>query len=245
MTAAAKPRVFRPRLIPTLIALPFFLTLIGLGSWQLERREWKLGLIADMEARLAMPPAPLSELLPLGPAAAYRPVMAVGVYRHDKEMPLLARTYHGQNGVQIVTPLLLTEAPKGVDSVLVNRGWVPEDKRDPKSRPESLTTGEVTVTGILRWPSAPGLFTPDNDPARNQWYWTDIQAMAAAVGFDTTAPVIIDIGPNKANPKALPIGGQTIIDLPNDHLQYAITWYALAVVLLGTYILSQRRSPDA
>ncbi|HEY4136069.1 MAG TPA: SURF1 family protein [Alphaproteobacteria bacterium] len=244
-TASSSKRVFRPRLIPTLVMLPFLVTLLGLGTWQLERRVWKLGLIADMEERLAMPPAPLSELLPLGPAAAYRPVFAVGVYAHGNEMPLMARTYRGKNGEQIVTPLLLTERGAGVDSVLVNRGWVPEAKSDPKTRPESQPGGETVATGILRWPSTPGTFTPDNDPARNQWYWTDVHAMAEAADLSRPAPVVIDVGPNKADPKALPIGGQTIIDLPNDHLQYAITWFALAAVLLATYILSQRRPLDA
>lgn len=245
---------FRPRLVPTLIALPMILALLGLGTWQMERRSWKEGLIADMQARLALPPAALSELLPLGPAANYRPVYAVGVYRHDREMQLLARTYNGENGVQIVTPLQLTEeratedmasgVRSALDSVLVNRGWVPLDKRDPKSR-ESGTMGEVVVTGILRWPSAPGLFTPKNNPERGEWYWTDIPAMADAADIVHTAPAIIELGRDKAEPDRLPIGGQTIIDLPNNHLQYAITWYALAAALLATYILSQRRSPDA
>ena len=245
---------FRPRLVPTLIALPMILVLLALGSWQMERRHWKEGLLADMQARLALPPAALSELLPLGLAANYRPVYAVGVYRHDREMQLLARTYQGENGVQIVTPLQLTEeratedmasgVRSALDSVLVNRGWVPLDKRDPKNR-ESGAMGEVVVTGILRWPSEPGLFTPKNDPARGQWYWPEVPAMALAADIVQTSPAIIELGRDTAEPNRLPFGGQTIIDLPNNHLQYAITWYALAAALLATYILSQRRSPDA
>jgi len=250
MTAA-----FRPRLIPTLIALPLFLTLLGLGTWQMERRGWKESLLADMQARLALPPAALADLLPLGPASNYRPVYAVGVYRHDREMQLLARTHDSQNGVQVITPLQLTEeryaedAASGVrlavENVLVNRGWVPLAARDPKTRPESVLQGEVVVTGILRWPAAPGLFTPKNDPAGGSWYWTEVPAMAQAADLAPMAPAVIELGRNAAAPDALPIGGQTLIDLPNNHLQYALTWYALAAALLATYILSQRRSPDA
>lgn len=251
MTATARKH-FRPRLGATLIALPMILALLGLGTWQMERRSWKEGLIADMQARLALPPAALAELLPLGPAANYRPVYAVGVYRHDREMQLLARTYKGENGVQIVTPLQLTEeratedkqsgVRSALDSVLVNRGWVPLDKRDPKSR-ESGVMGEVIVTGILRWPPEPGLFTPKNNPEKGEWYWPEVPAMAQAADLAHTAQAVIELGLNRADPSSLPIGGQTIIELPNNHLQYAITWYALAAALLATYILSQRRPP--
>lgn len=246
---------FRPRLIPTLIALPLLLTLLGLGSWQLERRSWKEGLLADMQARLALPPAALADLLPLGPAGNYRPVYAVGVYRHDREMQLLARTHESQIGVQVITPLQLTESRaaedvasgvrSALDAVLVNRGWVPLDKREPKTRPESALQGEVVVTGVLRWPAAPGLFTPKNDPLRGDWYWPEIPAMAQAADLAPMAPAVIELGRNAAEPATLPIGGQTIVDLPNNHLHYALTWYALAAALLGTYILSQRRSTDA
>jgi surfeit locus 1 family protein len=254
MTAA---KSFRPRLIPTLIALPLFLTLLGLGSWQLERRSWKEGLLADMQARLALPPAALADLLPLGPAGNYRPVYAVGVYRHDREMQLLARTHGGENGVQVITPLQLTETRaaedvasgvrSALDAVLVNRGWVPLAARDPKSRPESLIQGEMVVTGILRWPAAPGLFTPKNDPARGDWYWPEVPAMAQAADLAAMAPAVIELGRASGDltNATLPIGGQTLIDLPNNHLHYALTWYALAAALLGTYILSQRRASAA
>jgi surfeit locus 1 family protein len=255
MTAAAPRRRFRPRLVPTLVALPLFLALLGLGTWQMERREWKLALIADMQARLAMPPAPLTELLALGPAANYRPVYAVGVYRHDREMLLEARTYHGQLGMQVVTPLELTEARSredagggaraAIDSVLVNRGWIPADRRDPGTRAAGQAAGEVAVTGILRWPQRPSYFTPDNHPDRGQWYWADVQAMARAADLAHPAPAVIEAGRDAAAPDRLPVGGQTIVDVPNNHLQYAITWYALAAVLLATYIMSQRRVPGA
>jgi len=251
MSLSAKQ--FSPRLIPTLIALPLLLTLLGLGTWQMERRAWKTGLLADMEARLAMPPAALADLLPLGPAANYRPVYAIGIYRHDREMLLQARTHEGRIGAQVVTPLQLIETRSAedvargarvtVENVLVNRGWVPLEARDPKSRPDSLLHGEIVVTGLLRWPSAPGWFTPKNDPASRTWYWPEAPAMAEAADLGPMAPALIELGRNQAAPDALPIGGQTIISLPNNHLHYALTWYALAAALLATYILSQLRPP--
>ena len=252
---------FKPRLIPTLIAAPLFLTLLGLGTWQMERRDWKTALIADMEARLALPPASLAELLPLGPAANYRPVYAVGIYRHDLEMHIQARTHEGRTGVQVVTPLQLTEersaedtasgVRQAIENVLVNRGWVPLKARNPALRGDGQISGEIVVTGLLRWPAAPGWFTPKNNPikpggggrenGRGEWYWTEVPAMAEASGLAPMAPAVIEIGSNRTEPDALPIGGQTIVSLPNNHLQYAITWYALAAALLATYILSQRR----
>lgn len=246
---------FRPSLKATLIALPLLLTLLGLGTWQVERLHWKTALIADMRSRLAMPPEALIDLLPLGPAANYRPVYVVGVYRHDHEMQLQARTYDGQIGVQLVTPVQLIESrsredagsgvPSRVDAVLVNRGWVPLDRRDPRARLDSWTMGEVVLTGILRWPTEPGRFTPENRPDKGEWYWLDLPAMAAQSDLPRVAPAYIELGRSSSDPDRLPVGGQTIVELPNNHLQYAITWYALAAVLLATYILSQRRPPDA
>lgn len=246
---------FKPRLIPTLIALPLFLTLLGLGTWQMERRDWKTALLADIEARLAMPPAPLVDLLPLGPAANYRPVYVVGVYWHDREMLVQARTHESQVGAQVVTPFQLIETRSAEDAasgakvraeaVLVNRGWVPLEARDPKTRPDSQPAGEMVVTGLLRWPAAPGWFTPANDPLKGEWYWMEVPAMAEASELGDVAPAYIELGRAAGAPDALPIGGQTIVSLPNNHLQYALTWYALAAALLATYILSQRRRSGA
>jgi surfeit locus 1 family protein len=228
----------RRRLWATLIALPMLAVLIGLGAWQLERREWKLALIAELETQLAAPPAPLPAVIDNPVAWNYRRVTARGRFDHAAELHVPARTYQSQAGWHVVTPLLRADGA----AVLVDRGWVTDAAIDPASRPESLVAGEVEIGGILRVPTPPGWLIPDNRPEANQWYWLDLPAMAAAAGIDgPVLPLVLEaeLGP----PGALPIGGQTRVELPNDHLQYALTWFSLAAVLAVIFILSVRRRP--
>ena len=219
-------------------ALAGFAILIVLGTWQMERRVWKTDLIATMDARLAMPPIPITDFLAGNATEDYRPVSASGTFLHDHEMYLAARGYQGQLGYHVVTPLSLDD---GRTTVLVDRGWVPVDRQAPSSRASGQVPGPVSVTGIARQPPKPGLFTPDNRPDQNLWYWADLPAMAAHAGLSQVAPLLIEAGP-AGNPGGLPIGGQTYINLPNNHLQYAITWYSLAVVLAVIYLVSRRRA---
>ncbi|MGI9498732.1 MAG: SURF1 family protein, partial [Geminicoccaceae bacterium] len=124
---------------------------------------------------------------------------------------------------------------------LVDRGWVPADKVHPASRPEGQLEGEVTISGIARYRAAdrPGAFTPDNDSAAGRWYHYDLDAMAGALGI-ALSPVVIEAD-GTANPGGLPIGGGTLVALPNNHLHYAITWYGLAAGLIGVYIVFRRQ----
>jgi surfeit locus 1 family protein len=127
--------------------------------------------------------------------------------------------------------------------VLVNRGFVPLDKKDASTRRDSEVEGETSVTGLIRFPQAHAWFIPPDDPARNIWFSRDPAVIAKAYGLERVAPVIVDAD-RAADKAALPRGGQTRIALPNDHLQYALTWFGLAVVLLcvfTTYAMRRRR----
>ena len=219
------------------VVLMAFAVLIALGTWQMERRAWKAELIATMEQRLALAPLAVETVLASREAVDFRPLRASGSFRHDREFYLAARSYQGKLGYHVVTPLVLND---GRTTVMVDRGWVPVDRRDPASRPLGQIAGAVSVTGIARLPPRPGVFTPDNRPEQNQWYWIDITAMAQLAGAAQVAPFVIDAAADNS-PGGLPIGGQTRITLSNDHLQYAITWYALAVVLAVIYLVSLRR----
>ena len=229
-----------------LIVFAAFATLIGLGTWQIERRAWKLDVIATMETRLAQPPRPLSELI----ASAggdwgtldYRPARVTGRFAHDREMYLAARSYQGRIGYHVVTPLI-TDFGGGASAVLVDRGWVSHETQSPASRPAGQVPGEVTIAGILRRPSPAALFTPDNQPDRNHWYWVDIAAMARHAGL-VAPPILLEAGPAE-NPGGLPIGGLTRVTLTNNHLSYALTWYGLAAALAVIYLVSRRRAAGA
>ena len=233
---------FRPGLGATVIALPAFVALLGLGTWQLARFQWKTELIAFRESQLAAPATPLqADILYAGDALAaleYRRVTVTGVFLHDREI-YLAATRRGKVGFQVITPLRRDSGP----SVLVNRGWVPTEARDPARRPDSQREGVVAVEGVVRGSSRRGWFTPDNDPAKNYWFWLDLPAMAAFAGIDAP-PVIVVAGP-AADPGSLPIGKEMRVNLRNDHLQYAIIWYSLAVALAVIFVLSQRSRPSA
>jgi surfeit locus 1 family protein len=111
---------------------------------------------------------------------------------------------------------------------------VPTDLRDPARRPESQPQGEVTITGLVRAPEVRNSFTPDDDPARNQWFARDPQAIAAAHGLERVAPFLIDADASP-NPGGWPRGGQTPLTLPNNHLQYAVTWFGIALTLIGVF----------
>lgn len=220
------------------IVLSAMAVLVALGTWQVERRAWKADLIATMDARLAMAPLPIEDLLARNEPMDFRPVRASGRFQHDRELYLAARSYQSQLGYHVVTPLVLGN---GHTTVLVDRGWVPADHRDPATRTMGQLPGVVSVVGIARQPAQPGAFTPDNRPDQNLWYWVDLPAMGAHAGAPLVAPILIEAGPG-SNPGGLPIGGQTRVNLSNDHLQYAITWYALAVALAVIYLVSRRRN---
>jgi surfeit locus 1 family protein len=232
MSASAPALRFRPRLWPSVATLAALAVLLGLGSWQVQRLHWKEGLIAERAAQLAAPPAPLPVTAADWRAWDFRKVSVRGTFRHDLEQRFGAFTVHDQFGQHILTPLVRADGP----AILVDRGFVPADRAAVETRRQGEVAGPVQITGIARYRGAdrPGLFTPANQPHDRIWYWYDMQALARTVGLQLL-PVVVEADATP-NPGGLPIGGQTMIDLPNNHLQYAITWYGLAAALVAVYI---------
>ena len=217
--------------IAVLIALAI---LISLGTWQVERLYWKEGLLADIAARRNAAPvqlADIEQMLSSGTDIEYRPVTVTGRYVNNKERHFLA-TWRGEAGFYVYTPLELADGRY----LFVNRGFVPYENKEPEMRMQGQLTGQQSVTGLARnrLPGKPSWVVPDNDIAKNIFYWKDIDAMASSDGFDASkvVPFFIDAD-STPNPKGFPIGGVTEIDLPNNHLEYAFTWYGLAAVLVG------------
>ncbi|MFN3719579.1 MAG: SURF1 family protein [Rhizobium rhizophilum] len=219
--------------------------LISLGTWQVNRLHWKEALLADIQQRSTAAPVDIPELerlLTSGEAVDYRHATATGRYLNDKERHFLA-TFQSQSGFYLYTPLELADGRY----LLVNRGFVPYDRKDPATRSESLVEGEQTVTGLARaeLTEKPSSLVPDNDETANIFYWKDRARMAASVDLpaDRVLPFFLDAD---ATPVAggLPKGGVTQIDLPNNHLQYVITWYGLAFALVAVVLagLIRRKS---
>ena len=226
---------FRPLLGPSLWFLPGFALLIGLGVWQIQRLHEKEALIASVEAGLHAPPVALSDVLRHGAEREeWRPVRVSGHFLYDKELYLFSRGPMGAVGVDVITPLVQSSG----DAVLVDRGFVPEALRNPSTRAEGQVGGDVSVTGILRLSQKPGLFTPAPNLNTRLWFVKDVPSMESATGLDVP-PVVIEADATQ-NPGGWPLGGQTRVDFPNDHLQYAITWFGLALALLAVYLLYHR-----
>lgn len=203
--------------------------LAGLGVWQVERRVWKHDLVAAVEARLDAAPvaAPGPDAWPQIDAKddAYRRVTATGIFRHDRETLVQAVTERGA-GLWVLTPL---ETPRF--TLLVNRGFVPANRREPSTRAAGNVAGSVRVTGLLRVSEPGGAFLRDNDPAANRWFSRDVAAIAKARGLGKVAPYFVDADA-APNPGGYPIGGLTIVHFRDHHLVYALTWFALSALSL-------------
>jgi surfeit locus 1 family protein len=240
---------------PTLAALAGLAVLIGLGTWQLQRLRWKEGLIAKIAARvhadpIVLFPSPVkSKDRVLGEIVVrldaeqfrdqyeYKHVLVRGQFHHDKERYLYAPSPEQGLGWHVYTPLELEAG--GV--VWINRGWVPDAKKAPEARPEGQVAGPTEVRGLVRFPAGKRLFTPENDVRHNLWYWPDVDAMTASAfpaGVQTagSVPLVIEADARPAPPGGLPRGGVTRLELPNRHLEYALTWYGLGATLVGVYL---------
>ncbi|HZJ13032.1 MAG TPA: SURF1 family protein, partial [Methyloceanibacter sp.] len=214
--------------------------LVGLGLWQLQRLHWKQGLLAQIEARTKGPPITLKDAVALareGRDPNYYRVRVDGRFHHAKERYLYAVS-DGRVGWHIITPL---ETEDG-DMILVDRGFVPDELRDPASRALGQVDKLVTVTGIVRSPEIQGPFIPDNEPEANRWFWRDLAGMARSAlpaGAIQVAPFFLDADKSEV-PGGWPEGGQTRLETTNNHLQYAITWFLLGACLLIVYGLYAR-----
>lgn len=232
---------FRPLLWPTIMTLIMLPVLLGLGVWQLQRLDWKHGLIATMEERLAAPPValpPADEWARLDPEMIdYRHMSATGHFDNAHEFHYFTQDDQGAAGYSLLVPLLL----KGGGAIIVDRGFVPQDKKAPETRPGSQIEGEVTVTGIVRRPGRRGAFDGDNDLAKNIWYVRDPALMAQSISLAPVAPFLLEADPVPgADTKALPRPGAARVELTNPHLQYALTWFSFAVILIVIYIAYHR-----
>ena len=227
----------RARWRATWFAIPGILILLALGSWQVQRLIWKTELneerSAQFQAEAVMLPATLDDPAPF----AYRRVWLEGQFLHEAEMFLAARTFDRRVGYQIITPFERADGP----AVLVNRGWVPLDNKEPETRQAGQIEGTFRLEGVVVPSGRTGWFTPDNEPENNIWFWTDTEALAAKAGIPAPS-YLVDAGP-AANPGGLPVGGQTKVELRSEHMQYIVIWYALAVGLAVIYALFMRRGP--
>ena len=214
--------------------------LVSLGVWQVHRLAWKRDLIERVEQRVhASPVAPPGrEQWPQVTAAnsEYLHVAVQGRYRHDRETLVQAVTERG-GGFWVLTPF------ETVDGyvVLINRGFVPPTLRDPATRSHGQVEDVTTVTGLVRMSESGGAYLRSNEPTADRWYSRDVAAIAAARGLTDVAPYFIDADASEAESADAPVGGLTVIRFNNNHLQYALTWFGLALMVAGGTFLVLRQ----
>jgi surfeit locus 1 family protein len=226
--APAAGALRRPVLVAFLAAIPVLGLLLFLGTWQLQRLAWKNDLIARIAASEARPAEPLGE----SPAMLAR-VRVTGRFDHAREATLGVSTRGPVLGTHLVTPLLREGAP----AILVDRGWVPLDRAGPVARPE----GAVTVEGWVHPGDRAGLFSATDDPAARRFYTFDPAAIGAALGLAVAPHGLVALGSGGG----LPDPARTLPRPTNNHLGYAITWYGLALALVGVlaaFALRSRKS---
>jgi surfeit locus 1 family protein len=220
---------------PAIFTLAAVAIFISLGVWQLHRREWKLDLIQRIESRSRAEPVSLDRALEaaarLGPAQfEYSRVKLQGRFDHGRERHLYA-LLDGAPGWRIITPLETSDG----HVVLVDRGFVPMALKEPQSRPQGQIPGEVTLTGVVRAPGAKDWLGPQNDAGRNAWYWRDLEGMSAYRGKPGgVVPFFVELDGAPA-PGGWPKSGAVNVQLPNRHLEYALTWFALAATAVGVF----------
>jgi surfeit locus 1 family protein len=238
---------WRGLILPGVAAGVAFGILISLGVWQMQRLQWKEALIARVSERADTAPIPAP-----GPdqwpglnmvELEYQPVSVSGRFLHQAEAHVFTvlsapRGPYGGMGYLVMTPLETTDGW----IVYVNRGFVPEDRKDAVTRPDGQISGEVTVSGLLRAPRQPTWLSADDDTAGNVWFSRDPALFAARAGLaaERVAPYTIDMRFDPGLVGGLPQGGETLIQFPNNHLGYALTWFGLAGGLAAVFFIFAR-----
>ncbi|KAH7886146.1 SURF1 family-domain-containing protein [Phlebopus sp. FC_14] len=235
-------------LSPTVLLLGFIpIFTFALGTWQMQRLQWKVSLIDELEEKLQREPILLPKRINVSviPNFVYRRVLLRGRWDHAHTMLLGPRVREGSHGYHVITPLVRSDG----STVLVDRGFIAKDFAETYDRSEEA---EVEVQGMLRTSHRRNSFTPDNRPVEGAWYWADIDAMAEYAGGEASGvqPVFIeqifdghasDVASNLS--KGVPVGRTAMVDLRNSHLSYVITWYslsALTAAMLGRLIVKRR-----
>jgi surfeit locus 1 family protein len=249
VSAAPASRLRAGLAVPAVFALAAFVAFVGLGTWQIQRKAWKEALIETLEQRLSTAPVALpprerwatldaadDEFRRVKLTATFVPGAQALVYASGSAL----RSDASGPGYWVFAPARISSG----GLVVINRGFVPEGRQDPATRAAGEVSAPIKMVGAMRWPEPRGFFAPRDDPARNLWFVRDPLAIAAAKGWGDVAPFFIELEAPQP-PGGLPHAGALKVNLRNEHLQYAITWYGLAavvVVMFAFWLRARRRT---
>ncbi len=221
---------FRPLFWPTFFTIPAVILLAALGGWQLSRLEEKTELISKFERRSEAPAISINQLPSPADKNEFQRIGVTGKFLHQSEIYLTGRTYEGNAGFHVVTPFASPNK-----TILINRGWVSEAYRDPSTRPFSLIEDEIYIEGIIRLPGKKGYFVPENEPEQGFWFTLKPDEIARHLKKDhIEKDFYVDII-RTGDVITLPIAAKVNLNLRNSHFNYALTWFGLALVLIGVY----------
>ncbi|WP_323786189.1 SURF1 family protein [Thalassovita sp.] len=221
----------RRLIFPLFFGLLGAAVLIALGSWQVQRLHWKQGVLAEIEAHIHADPV----ALPADPDPIrdrFLPVSVTGTM-HTPTLRVLVSQKTVGAGYRLITPMETTQGRR----ILVDRGFIRLEVQPPKP-----PTAEVTVTGNLHWPDERDSFTPENDRAENIWFARDVGIMAKELNTEPVMLIARSTSFDDGPVSPLPVGTEGI---PNDHFEYAVTWYGLAAVwlaMLGLFLWRMYKS---
>jgi surfeit locus 1 family protein len=232
-------RRFRPTFWATFFTIISVIFMGSLSYWQLERLAWKSNLIDQFESRVAAEPVAAPDKIDNIEDWRYRRVRLQGTYLHDKEFLITGKTYEGNVGFHLVTPMKLVDGR----TVLVKRGWIELKHRKPADTVPMHVEGIQTVDGLIRQDRLKGYFVPDNEPQNDVWLYIDTAEMAEARDLGPVLPYFVD-QLRARGPLKMPTGADSEIHVRNEHLSYAATWALLALTLIVIYVIYHMKPED-
>lgn len=231
--------VFKPKIWPTVFTVIMLACLITLGFWQLHRLEWKLGLIEQIETRAFMEPVSLPMETSNLDDLEYQSVTLKGRFDNNQEMTLYSVGPNGRPGYDLYTPFHMEDG----NTIIVNRGWVPQALKNQSERPETLDGSALDINGLLRKPGRKLWYGPENEPENNNWYYGNLQMMAEAQGIKDIYPMYLYASKEEED-NGFPIAGRTEFNIVNNHLDYVLTWFGLAIVLIIIYLVAHIKKKE-
>ena len=229
-----KNYTFKPKFVPLVSFVIALLILLSLSLWQVKRLVWKTNLIEQRVSNFEGEPKNLFDIKKPN-ENEFKKVFIEGQLLNNLEFFMPALSKNGNNGFHIIVPMEVEKKKL----ILFDTGWVPLAKKEKNKRLNNLIKEKKIFTAVIRLPGRKGYFQPDNDNIKNFWFFVEPKLMEETISMkleDRFYLEAVDNGPN-----GYPLGNQTRIYLRNNHLQYAITWFLIALSLVGVFIFASIR----
>ena len=229
-----KNYTFKPKFVPLVSFVIALLILLSLSLWQVKRLVWKTNLIEQRVSNFEGEPKNLFDIKKPN-ENEFKKVFIEGQLLNNLEFFMPALSKNGNNGFHIIVPMEVEKKKL----ILFDTGWVPLAKKEKNKRLNNLIKEKKIFTAVIRLPGRKGYFQPDNDNTKNFWFFVEPKLMEETISMKLENRFYLEAVDN--GPNGYPLGNQTRIYLRNNHLQYAITWFLIALSLIGVFIFASIR----